>query len=161
MPVLEPSACRLFRCLTGLPSISQAHQASFCCRGSAKKGSWQGQCRLPQGELSLKNRMEVLGWSRLTTAFLKSFHSYSSFGNLYLRRALWSHKSRWLWKLDGGWESKTTPSMQPSMVRKPAAWVDVPLSQLCCAQSSPTFCNPMDGSPPGSSIHGISQASIL
>ena len=33
----------------------------------------------------------------------------------------------------------------------------------CClvAQSCPTLCNPMDCSPPGSSVHGISQAGIL
>ena len=30
-----------------------------------------------------------------------------------------------------------------------------------CAQSCPTLCNPMDYSPPGSSVHGISQAGIL
>ena len=30
-----------------------------------------------------------------------------------------------------------------------------------CAQSCLTLCNPMDGSPPGSSVHGISQARIL
>ena len=30
-----------------------------------------------------------------------------------------------------------------------------------CAQSDPTFCNPTDCSPPGFSVHGISQASIL
>ena len=29
------------------------------------------------------------------------------------------------------------------------------------AQSSPTLCDPMDYSPPGSSVHGISQARIL
>ena len=28
-------------------------------------------------------------------------------------------------------------------------------------QSCPTLCAPIDGSPPGSSIHGISQARIL
>ena len=28
-------------------------------------------------------------------------------------------------------------------------------------QSCPTLCNPMDCSPPGSSVHGISQARIL
>ena len=36
---------------------------------------------------------------------------------------------------------------------------------LCCrcsvAKSCPTLCDPMDCSPPGSSIHGISQARIL
>ena len=35
----------------------------------------------------------------------------------------------------------------------------------CCycfiAKSSPTLCNPMDCSPPGSSVHGILQARIL
>ena len=29
------------------------------------------------------------------------------------------------------------------------------------AQSCLTLCDPMDGSPPGSSVHGISQAKIL
>ena len=29
------------------------------------------------------------------------------------------------------------------------------------AQSCPTLCNPMDRSPPGSSVHGILQAKIL
>ena len=28
-------------------------------------------------------------------------------------------------------------------------------------QSYPTLCDPMDGSPPGSSVHGILQARIL
>ena len=34
---------------------------------------------------------------------------------------------------------------------------------VCCliAQSCPTVCDPMDGSPPGSSVHGILQARIL
>ena len=30
-----------------------------------------------------------------------------------------------------------------------------------CAQSCLTLCNPMDDSPPGSSVHGIFQARIL
>ena len=29
------------------------------------------------------------------------------------------------------------------------------------AQSCPIFCDPMDSSPPGSSVHGILQARIL
>ena len=35
--------------------------------------------------------------------------------------------------------------------------------QGCCfvAKSCPSFCDPMDYSPPGSSLHGISQARIL
>ena len=37
------------------------------------------------------------------------------------------------------------------------------ISSCCClvAQSCPTLCDPMDCSPPGSSVHGISQARIL
>ena len=37
------------------------------------------------------------------------------------------------------------------------------LSYAVClaAQSSPTLCDPMDCSPPGSSVHGILQARIL
>ena len=34
-------------------------------------------------------------------------------------------------------------------------------SKVSVAQSCPTLCNPMDCSPPGSSIHGIFQASVL
>ena len=34
--------------------------------------------------------------------------------------------------------------------------VKVSVTQLC-----PTLCNSTDGSPPGSSVHGISQAGIL
>ena len=36
------------------------------------------------------------------------------------------------------------------------------LWMMClCAQSRPTLCNPVDYSPPGSSVHGLSQARIL
>ena len=41
----------------------------------------------------------------------------------------------------------------------------MPLPTLCIfaklLQSCPTVCNPMDSSPPGSSVHGILQESIL
>ena len=33
--------------------------------------------------------------------------------------------------------------------------------KVLVAQSYLTLCDPMDGSPPGSSVHGISQARIL
>ena len=37
------------------------------------------------------------------------------------------------------------------------------ISSCCCSvtESCPTLCDPMDCSPPGSSVHGISQARIL
>ena len=35
------------------------------------------------------------------------------------------------------------------------------VTMLCCAQLCPTLCDPVDCNPPGSSVHGISQARIL
>ena len=35
------------------------------------------------------------------------------------------------------------------------------VAAVCCAQSCLTLCDPMDWSPPGSSVHGILQARIL
>ena len=35
------------------------------------------------------------------------------------------------------------------------------IAQLLLSQSCPTLCNPMDYSPPGSSVHGVLQARIL
>ena len=32
---------------------------------------------------------------------------------------------------------------------------------VLCAESCPTLCGPLDCSPPGSSVHGVSQARIL
>ena len=50
-----------------------------------------------------------------------------------------------------------------------ASWSDLTLAHMgwfiyCCrsvAKLCPTLCNPMDCSPPGSSVHGISQARTL
>ena len=71
----------------------------------------------------------------------------------------------------------TAPAGQPSMLLNTLnlAKIKVPLKcdyivsgcfpvpQLACAhaQSHPTVCEPMDYSPPGSSVHGILQARIL
>ena len=35
------------------------------------------------------------------------------------------------------------------------------IRRVCCTQSCPTLCSPMDSSPPGSCVHGISQATML
>ena len=44
-------------------------------------------------------------------------------------------------------------------------WVAISFSNACMhaksLQSRPTLCDPMDSSPPGSSVHGILQARIL
>ena len=53
------------------------------------------------------------------------------------------------------WWSRIHLSMQGS-------WVRSLVRELCvCAQSCPTPCNSMNCSPPGFSVHGLSQASIL
>ena len=43
----------------------------------------------------------------------------------------------------------------------PKIRVCVCVRKCTCAQSHPTLCNPMDCSPPGSCVHGISQAKTL
>ena len=44
-----------------------------------------------------------------------------------------------------------------------SAWSDVQdgKGKVLAAQSCPSLCDPMDCSPPGSSVHGILQARIL
>ena len=37
----------------------------------------------------------------------------------------------------------------------------VPVTEVLVTQSCPTLCNPKDGSPPGTSVHGILQMRIL
>ena len=45
---------------------------------------------------------------------------------------------------------------------KTEIWVQVEVSFVVClfTQSCPTLCDPLDCSPPGSSVHGIFQARI-
>ena len=47
------------------------------------------------------------------------------------------------------------PGLEPNVVRTAAVAAGL-ITQLC-----PTLCNPMDCSPPGSSVHGMFQARIL
>ena len=39
--------------------------------------------------------------------------------------------------------------------------VELKIKYVCVSQSCLTLCNPMDCSPPGSSVHGILQARML
>ena len=61
-----------------------------------------------------------------------------------------------VWLLVTPWTAthQTPPSMGFS---RQEDWSGVPL----CAQSCPILCNPMDCSPPGSSVHCIFQAKLL
>ena len=55
-------------------------------------------------------------------------------------------------------ESPGKPIYISSILFRLRLWVAI----LCLvAQSCPTFCDPMNGSPPGSSVHGILQARLL
>ena len=72
--------------------------------------------------------------------------------------------------LHGGfWNALQAVETKQEMVSVPgdkgsslfSAWMQ--LLQPCCfiSESCPTLCDPVDCSPPGSSVHGISQARIL
>ena len=56
----------------------------------------------------------------------------------------------------GFWMLRSSPTATPSL---PACFSSC--TQGLVMQSCPTLCSPMDGSPPGSSVHGILQARIL
>ena len=47
-------------------------------------------------------------------------------------------------------------SLKNKRIKRPAAAAAAKSLQLC-----PTLCDPMDCSPPGSSVHGIFQARVL
>ena len=51
----------------------------------------------------------------------------------------------------------------PSSLQEPGSFMEITSFKLncVCAQSCSTLCNTVDGSPPGSSVHGILQARIL
>ena len=61
-------------------------------------------------------------------------------------------------------KSSVTWGLRVSLTQSPEKTMEH-LSLLCVrvsvAQSYPTLCDPMDCSPPGSSVHGILQAIIL
>ena len=61
---------------------------------------------------------------------------------------------------------KTNPDFCPGILQaRTLEWVAISFPNACMhamlLQSCPTLCNPMDSSPPGSSVHRILQARIL
>ena len=69
------------------------------------------------------------------------------------------HSHSWVcWKVSLNQEN----CFQPTFTHDQQAQTQhCPAKKLKVTQSSPTLCNPMDYSPPGSSAHGICQARIL
>ena len=63
-----------------------------------------------------------------------------------------------------GWSLQAASSAQKTASCVSQDRNNLGISLVCCAKSlksCPTLCNPMDCSPPGSSVHGIFQARIL
>ena len=56
------------------------------------------------------------------------------------------------------WIPRPHPTLSDMYEHNAAQMVNARGALSVCAQSRPTLCNPIDGSPPGSSIHGIFQA---
>ena len=86
-----------------------------------------------------------------------SWHAFPSFSHLnpILSHPIPSYSLRPITKLAFASQSSLKNS---SSQRTPSEALKV---KLLVAQSCPTLCNPMDCSPPGSSVHGILQARIL
>ena len=67
--------------------------------------------------------------------------------------------------LQGVSDAPKEPAHWEQAARELVICTPSPLLQQCMhaklLQSCPTLCNPMDNNPPGSSVHGISQARIL
>ena len=64
--------------------------------------------------------------------------------------------------LGGDWISQPHPVLSDMYVHTAAHIVNATgCSESVCAQSCLTLCDPVDCSPPGSSVHGIFQARIL
>ena len=77
-------------------------------------------------------------------------------------KAMATHSSTLAWKIPGTAEPGGLPSMGSHRVGH--NWSDLAAAAAICAeslQSCPTLSNPMDCSPPGSSVHGILQPRIL
>ena len=58
-------------------------------------------------------------------------------------------------------ERQSSPTLAPSSPPPPAAQASVHRSTCLVAQSCLSVCDPVDCSPPGSSVHGVLQATLL
>ena len=58
-------------------------------------------------------------------------------------------------------DKQCTPQRKPATPQSPSSPLVMELALVLVAQSCPTLCDPMDCSPPGSSVHGILQPRIL
>ena len=88
--------------------------------------------------------------------FTFTFHFHA------LEKAMATHSSVRAWRIPGMGEPGGLPSMgSHSQTRLKRLSSNSSSSIVLVTQSYPTLCDPMDCSPPGSSLHGILQARIL
>ena len=99
-------------------------------------------------------RKGLHGWQGLSS------RSSRSTAPEVMGRAKSSLSRRWssgAQEMCGGWEAKTAP---PDPLLQCACPLEAPLSAQVSAKSF-QLCDPMDCNPPGSSVHGIFQATVL
>ena len=99
---------------------------------------------------------------RVRHDFTFTFHFHA------LEKEMATHSSVLAWRIPGMGERGGLPSMESHRVRH--NWSDLAAAvshgmnvkvKVSITQSSPTLCDSMDCTPPGSSVYGILQARIL
>ena len=86
---------------------------------------------------------------------------------IHLEEGMETHSSILTWRIPQTEETGRLQSIGLQRVRH--NWSNLACMHISCAaataakslQSCPTLCDPIDGSPPGSSVHGIFQARVL
>ena len=90
----------------------------------------------------------------------RSLADYSPQGHKESHTAEWLTllllQKEWRWCILSAWVYSTLPLKKSVFFKR-----NIYFHMCACAQPCPTPCNPMDYSPPGSSVHGIPQVRIL
>ena len=110
----------------------------------------------------LENPMDGGAWWAAVHGVAKSRTRLSDFTFTFhlhaLEREMATHSSALAWRIPGTGEPGALPSIGSHRVGHD--WSDLAVA-VAVSKSCPTLCGPMDCSPPGSSVHRISQARIL
>ena len=140
-------------CQSGRPKpvIKLAHQLVLCSSGNSEPWVIEAGFQwTPTFQESVNSALTfAVGWVFCLFVFLLSNcyrlleKIYSQAGNLKVKTILWPPRNWW-------WIIQILQEVLP-----------FPCLCCVCAQSCQTLCNPMNCSPPGSSVHGISQAGTL
>ena len=108
---------------------------------------WRSLVRLQSmGSLTVRHNL-----SDFTFTFTFYLHA--------LEKEMATHSSVLAWRIPGTGEPGGLPSMESHRVGHD--WRDLATAAAAVAQLNPILCNPMDWSPPGSSVHEIFQGRIM